>query len=195
MSDQLSTYDSQTNTKPGIIIDGVADGVLTDLEGRLLKMTGDGYSVPAAVSDLALFVLLQGGADEAGIVVAQISPDTNMRVRANGTGSKGDVLVLCDPTASSGVNAGKVEAIGSTQGVYFSPGIADEDFVDEQLVKIRPHPRLVYVGTAFTSATPAATAATNSSPYGFTQAQADAILANVRDMRAFMVAQGWKANS
>lgn len=195
MSDQLSIYDSQTNTKPGIIIDGVADGVLTDLEGRLLKMTADGYSLPAAVSDIALFALLQGGADEAAIVVGQLSPGTSMRVRANGTGNKGAVLVLCDPAASSGVNAGKVETIGTTQGVYFSPGVAEESFVDEQLVKIRPHPCLVYVGTAFTSAAPAATAPTNSSPYGFSQAQAQAILTNLIELRAFAVSMGWKATS
>ena len=41
-----------------------------------------------------------------------------------------------------------------------------------------------------------AKASTNSTPYGFaTQAQADAVVANVRDIRAFMVAQGWKATS
>lgn len=195
MNDQLAVYASQSNTKPGAIIQAIADGALTDLEGRLLKMTGDGYSLPATVTDIALAVLLEGAADTGNIVVAQLTPQSEMRVRANGTGSKGDVLVLCDPTASSGVNAGKAEAIGSTQGSYFSPGIADEDFVDEQLVRIRPLPRLVVVGSAFSSATPASTAPTNSSPYGFSQAQAQAILTNVQEMRAFMVAQGWKATA
>lgn len=191
----LSTYPTQTNTKPGVIFPGIADGVLTSLEGRLTKMTADGYKLPETVYDLALFLLLEGAADEGDITLAQLTPETNMRIRGNGTGSRGNILVLCDPTASSGANAGKVEAIGSTQGIYFSPGIAEEDFVDEQLVKVRLQPRLVIVGTAFSSATPAATAATNSTPYGFSQAQADAILANVRDMRAFMVAMGWKATS
>lgn len=105
------------------------------------------------------------------------------------------MLVLCDPSASSGVNKGKVESLPATQGAYFSVGIALEDFVDEQLVRVRPLPRVVNVGTAFSAATPAATAATNTTPYGFSQTQADAILSNVRDMRAFMVAQGWKATA
>lgn len=193
--DNLSIHASQTNTRPGIIIEGVADGILTDLEGRLTKMTGDGFKLPETVKDIALFNVLAGAADEGVITVAQLSPNTNMRVRAQGAGSKGDVLVLSDPTASSGVNAGKVEAIGSTEGAYFSPGVADEDFVDEQLVKIRPHPRLVHVGSAFTVATPAATAATSTTPFGFSEAQANAILTNVRELRAWAVAQGFKATA
>lgn len=36
----------------------------------------------------------------------------------------------------------------------------------------------------------AATASTNSSPYGFTQAQADAIVTLVNEMRAALVAKG-----
>jgi hypothetical protein len=83
----------------------------------------------------------------------------------------------------------------ATEGVYFSPGIAEEDFADEQLVLIRPMPRLVHVGAAFTGAAPAATAATNSTPYGYSQAQADAILATVRELRAWAIANGFKANN
>lgn len=191
---RLAIYPTQTNTQPGFIAD-LADGVLTDFEGRLLKMTADGYKLPETVYDLALFLLLEGAADEEGITVHQVSPESNVRVRANGTGAKGAVMVLCDPAASSGVNAGKVQAIGTTEGQYFSIGIAEEAFVDEQLVRVRPWPRLVHVGAAFTVATPAATAATNSSPYGFTEAQANAILTNVRELRAWAVAQGFKATA
>lgn len=190
----LSVFPTQSNTQPGII-PGIADGNLTDLEGRLLKMTADGYSLPATVYDLALFLLLEGAVDTGAISVHQVSPETNMRVRANGTGSKGDILVLCDPTASAGVNAGKVQAVGTTEGRYFSIGIADEDFVDEQLVLVRPFPRVINIGTAFTAAAPASTAPTNSSPYGFGQTQAQAILTNVIELRAWAVAQGFKATS
>lgn len=195
MSKTLSTFATQNNTQPGFIT-GVADGVLTDLEGRLLKITADGYAVPSTVYDLALFLLLDGAADEGRIALHQVSPESNVRIRANGTGSKGDVLVLCDPSASAGVNAGKVQTVGTTEGRYFSVGIAEEDFIDEQLVLVRVLPRIVNIGTAFTAATPVATAATNSAPYGFaTQAQADALVTNVRELRAWAVAQGFKATS
>lgn len=190
----LATFAEQSNTNPGFI-SGIADGTLTDLEGRLLKISADGYKLPETVYDLALFLLLEGAADEGAITLHQVSPESNIRVRANGTGSKGDILVLCDPTASSGVNAGKVQTVGATEGKYFSVGIAEEDFVDEQLVKLRVLPRIVNIGAAFSTATPAATAATNSSPYGFTEAQANAILTFVREQRAWMVAQGFKATA
>jgi hypothetical protein len=45
--------------------------------------------------------------------------------------------------------------------------------------------------TAFVSAAPVATAATNTSPYGYaTQAQADAIRACVNEMRAALISVG-----
>lgn len=181
---------------PKIINAGQA---LTDLEFRLVKIADAGSEpevvLPAAVTDITPFVVTRGAAHDTDCEVEAILGEKEIRVRANGTGSAGAVLVLCDPAASSGVNAGKVEAIGATEGAYFSPGIALEDFVDEQTVRIRPHPRLVHVGTAFTVATPAATAATSSTPFGFSEAQANAILTNVRELRAWAVAQGFKATA
>ena len=190
---------TQTDIHPGGPRKINAGADLTGLEGRLVKVS-DGGSIPeviapAAVTDICPFVLVREATEDSQCDVLPIAGEKEIRVRANGAGSAGDTLVLCDPSASSGANKGKVESLPSTQGAYFSVGIALEDFVDEQLVRVRPLPRQVNVGTAFSSATPAATAATNSTPYGFSQAQADAILANVRDMRAFMVAQGWKATA
>lgn len=190
---------TQTDTHQGGPRKINAGADLTGLEGRLVKVA-DGGSIPevvapAAVADICPFVLVREATEDSRCEVLSIAGEKEVRIRANGTGSAGDTVVLCDPAASSGVNKGKVEALGSTQGAYYSPGIAMEDFVDEQFVRIRPQPRIVNVGTAFSSATPAGTAPTNSTPYGFSQAQAAAILANVIDMRAFMVAQGWKATS
>lgn len=187
---KLAIHPTQSATQPGFV-PAVADGVLTGLEGRLTKITADGVALPAAVTDLAFLLLLEGGADEADVTVQPLIVDSNVRVRANGTGSKGDVLVLCDPTVSSGANAGKVEALDAQDaGHYFSPGIAEEDFVDEQLVKVRPLPRLVFQPAAFTGATPADTAATSSTPFGFAEAQANALLANVREIRAALISSG-----
>ncbi|MFZ2279301.1 MAG: hypothetical protein WAW39_16025 [Prosthecobacter sp.] len=191
---------TQSNIHPGGPKKINAGEDLTGLEGRLVKLADAGsfpeVVTPAAVTDICPFVLVTEAAHDSNCEVLSIHGEKEIRLRANGTGSAGDVLVLCDPAASAGVNKGKVETVGSTQGSYFSPGIALEDFVDEQLVKVRPHPRTVIVGSAFSSATPVATASTTTTPYGFaTQAQADAIVANVRDMRAFMVSMGWKATA
>jgi len=190
---------TQSNTHQGGPRKINAGANLTGLEGRLVKVADAGSEaevvVPTAVTDITPFVLVTEAVHDADCEVLSIAGEKEVRVRANGTGSAGQPLVLCDPTAAAGVNAGKVEALGTTEGAYFSPGIALEDFVDEQLVKINPLPRLVFVGTPFTVATPAATAATSSTPFGFSEAQANAILTNVREMRAFLVAQGLKATA
>lgn len=186
---------TQSNTLAGAVVLPAGEA-LTDLEGRLITIIDAGSfaeaKLPDAVSDLALHILDEGAADTEDVTILPLDPSREMRVRLNGTVSAGATLVLA---AINGTDDGKVRTIPATEGVYFSPGIALQDGVDEQLVKFRPLPRLVHVGTAFTAATPASTAATNSSPYGFSQAQADSILTNVREMRAFMVAQGWKATS
>lgn len=190
---------TQTDIHPGGPRKINAGADLTGLEGRLVKVA-DGGSIPevvapAAVTDICPFVLVREATEDSNCDVLPIAGEKEIRVRANGTGSAGNTLVLCDPAASSGANKGKVEALGTTEGAYFSVGIALEDFVDEQLVRVRPLARLVHVGTAFTSAAPAATAPTNSTPYGYSQAQAQAILTNVIELRAWAVAQGFKATS
>jgi hypothetical protein len=184
---------SQTNTHPDkrVLNSAVA---LTDLEGRLVKLADGGsiteVDLPAAVTDLALFIVTEGGALDENSEVIPLLSEGNRRVRLNGTVSAGVPVVLCDPTASSGANAGKVETLPATAGIYFSPGVAEEDGVDEQLVLIRPLPRLITVAAAFSGATPANTAATSSTPFGFSEAQANALVANVRDMRTQLIAAG-----
>jgi hypothetical protein len=190
---------TQTDIHPGGPRKINAGADLTGLEGRLVKIADAGsvpeVVVPAAVTDICPFILVREAVHDANCDVLAIAGEKEVRVRANGTGSAGATLVLCDPTASSGVNAGKVETLPATQGAYFSVGIALEDFVDEQLVRVRPLPRLVHVGTAFTVAAPAATAATSSTPFGYSEAQANAILTNVIELRAWAVAQGFKATA
>jgi hypothetical protein len=183
---------SQSDTRVGeISLLGGSD--LTGKENLLLKLTNSAgtpkFALPAAVTDVALFVCMSG--DVAANYTAGEAPDGNMnaRVKANGTIVTGDVLV------HDATSYGKVIAIPATEGLYFSPGIAEESAAAGGLVKFRPFPRMVTVGTAFSNAAPAATAPTNSSPYGFSQAQAQAILTNVIELRAFAVAQGWKATS
>ncbi len=190
----LTLNPQQTDTKSGpIALKATVD--LTGLESRLVKITNSGgaakFALPSAVSDLAFFVIASGNAAASDNWAEQPEPGANFRVRLHGTCAPGDVLVLCDPAAGGGANAGKIEALGATAGSYFSIGVAQEAGMDEQLVLVRFLPRLVQRSAAFTGSAPAATGATNSSPYGFTTAaQADALIASVREMRTQLIALG-----
>ena len=132
---------------------------LTGKEGYLVKVVDGGsipeLKLPEAVTDVCLFVVDEGGALDTDSKVIPLETGKEYRVKANGTGSAGAVVVL---EAISGENIGKVRTVPATGGYYFSPGVAEEDWVDEQDLKIRALPRIVFVPTAFTGATPAATA-------------------------------------
>lgn len=178
----------QNDTRIGILSLIVATTTLVDKEGTLAKLSSTGITPPTATSDLALYLVLEGAAVGAQATVEPLSPDRNVRVRLNGTCAKGDTLVL-----DSGGNLGKVCTRGSLTGKLFSPGIAEEDGVDEQLVLMRPLPRYLdteTAATAFEGAAPAATAATSTTPFGFAEAQANALLLNVNNMRAALIAKG-----
>lgn len=135
----------QTGTIQGkfSINSGIA---LTDLENRLVKMA-DGGSIPEVllptdVADFALYVVEKGGALDEDSDVIPLCDGQQVLLRAQGTGSAGNTLVLA---AVGGDDVGKVEAVTATADTYFSPGIAEEDFVDEQLVKVRVFKRTVIV--------------------------------------------------
>ena len=69
-----------------------------------------------------------------------LSPTRSMRVAAKGTGSPGDLLVLADGVTTA-ADKGKVRSKSSltaSSGTYRLVGIAEEAFVDGQLVKMRP---------------------------------------------------------
>jgi hypothetical protein len=141
---------TQSDTKAGDIV-VIANVDLTGKEGYLAKLISAGgvtkAALPASQRDIALFIVDNG--DIAGNEVAVEAPsNTNFRVKAKGSGSAGAVLVLADP--STAADAGKVITIPATPGRYFSPGIAEEDFVEGQLVLVRPFPRQVTVASADT---------------------------------------------
>lgn len=181
----------QSNTKAGGI-EAVAEEDL--FRSALVVLDDDSGALsaryPTDRAELALFVADESVASDATVPLSPLAPGENARAHLVGTCDAGEILVLCDPTASSGANAGKVEKLPATAGTYFSPGVAEEAGVAGQLVLFRPCPRLVTVAAAFTGATPADTAATNSTPYGYSQAQANALVANVREMRAALIAAG-----
>lgn len=129
---------SQSNTRQGDIV-LPANEDLTDMEGRLVMIVDDSdvakFALPNAITDLALFVLIDGGDEDEDVAARPLSPDRSVRLRLNGTCSPGDVLVL---EAPGGTNDGKARNLPTVAGTYRGLAIAEEVGVDEQLVLSRP---------------------------------------------------------
>jgi hypothetical protein len=140
---------TQSNTQQGRIPVNSAED-LSAKNGFLTKLTDGGSiaetALPTAVDDLALYVVDDGGVEDQPTLLAPLTPNKQVRIKAKGTGSAGAVLALADP--STPADKGKVRALPSTPGQHFSPGTAEEDFIDGQLVLLRPMPRLVNVASA-----------------------------------------------
>lgn len=138
---------SQIDTKEGQI-QLLAYEDLTGLEGRLVKIVDDSnvpsFALPAAQNDLAIFILTDGGDDGELVSALPLVAENNMRVRLNGTCNAGERLVL----DISSTNYGKVKTIPATAGLYLVIGVAEEDGVDEQLVKFRPMLSYVHIESA-----------------------------------------------
>lgn len=124
---------TQTNTRSGNLPMATASD-LTGKEGFLAALGSSGLALPAAITDRTPY-LLEEIEDASNAVAQPISPERNFRAFAKGTGSKGDVLVLADPGTAA--DAGKLRALPAGAGTYHSVAIAEEDFVDGQLVLAR----------------------------------------------------------
>jgi hypothetical protein len=178
-----TVYSTQSNTLVGLLT-LAAVAATCQTEGLLCKLGSTGLTDVAAIGDLATYLVLERG-DDTATVFPLTEGGENCRIRLNGTCAKGDVLVL-----ATGGDLGKVTKLAAQTGKLFRVGIAEEAGVDEQLVLVRPMPGFIYAPIAFSGATPASTAPTNSSPYGFGQTQAQALLTTVIEMRAALVANG-----
>jgi hypothetical protein len=110
------------------------------MAGRLVKLshaTGvPEVLLPAANSDYALYVVIEGGADAALVSVRPLEAGRTVRVPLKGTCNPGDVMVLAD--VATAADKGKVRALPATAGTYRGLGIAEQVGVDGQLVLIRP---------------------------------------------------------
>ena len=130
---------SQSNTRVGDFR-VLAGESLTGMEGRLVKLTHDTgvpeVLLPAANSDYALYVLLEGAADAVLVSVRPVEPTRTVRVRLKGTCNPGDVLVLAD--VGTAADKGKVRALPAAAGTYRGLALAEEVGVDGQLVLARP---------------------------------------------------------
>jgi hypothetical protein len=113
---------------------------LVGMEGRLVKLSHDTavpeVLLPAANSDYALYVVLDGAADAALVSVRPIEVGRTVRVPLKGTCNPGDVLVLAD--VATDADKGKVRVLPTAAGTYRGLGIAEQVGVDGQLVLIRP---------------------------------------------------------
>ena len=130
----------QTDTRNGLIR-VLAGADLSAKLGYLVKMTHDTgvpeVVLPAAIADLAVYLVDDGNADAALVSVEPLTGERNVRVKLKGTCNPGDVLVLADP--STAADAGKVRALPAAAGTYRGIAIAEEKGVDGQLVLCRPY--------------------------------------------------------
>jgi hypothetical protein len=134
---------TQTNVKIGDI-EVIANESLVGKEGLLAVLVEDTNvleaRLPDTVLELALFVIIEGAAAGSYATLRPLVPGQQVRIRINGTANPGDVLKLA---AINATDDGKVATLGTTEGVYFSPGVVHEECVDEQLALVDPLPRLV----------------------------------------------------
>lgn len=129
---------SQSNTQAGQIVLNSSED-LQDKEGYLVKIINTSnvaeFALPDAETDLALFVITDGGDEDENTAALPLSPDRNVRLKLSGTCVPGDVLVLATP---NGKVDGMVKVCPAIGGTYRGLAIAEEVGADGQLVKARP---------------------------------------------------------
>jgi len=113
---------------------------LTGKEGYLVELaTTSGVttaSLPNSNDDIAVFVVEDGGASGEQTVVRPIYSNSQVRVKAKGTGNAGAKLV--NAAVSTAADKGKLRVLPSTAGDYRVVAVALESFVDGQLVLVNP---------------------------------------------------------
>ncbi len=140
---------SQSNSRVGDFL-VVAGANLTGMQDRLVVMGQNSgvaeVTLPAANSDLAVYVLLEAGANGELVSVRPMQSERNVRIALKGTSNPGDVLVLAD--VATATDKGKVRVLPTAAGTYRGLGIAEQAGVDGQLVLMRP----VMIGNVTVSA-------------------------------------------
>ncbi len=131
---------SQSNTHAGDILI-TANEDLSALADVLVVPYNNGGSLvvtrPVANNDYAVYVLVYGAPLGGKATVRPLNPDRTVRVEAKGAGNPGDLLVLADGVTTA-ADRGKVRKLPATSGTYRLAGVAEELFVDGQLVRMRP---------------------------------------------------------
>src|SRR5277367_1499700 len=134
---------SQSNTQEGDLLLTTGEDLSTYADVLVAPYNSSGLLVvkrPAANNDYALYVLVYGAPPAGKATVRPLSPNRTVRVVAKGAGNPGDMLVLADGVTTA-ADKGKVRSksvLTASSGTYRVVGIAEEAFVDGQLVRTRP---------------------------------------------------------
>ncbi len=134
---------SQSNTQEGDLLLAAGEDLSTYADVLVAPYNSSGQIVvtrPAANNDYAIYVLVYGATSGGNATVRPLNPNRTVRVVAKGAGNPGDLLVLADGVTTA-ADKGKVRSkagLTASSGTYRIVGIAEEAFVDEQLVRMRP---------------------------------------------------------
>ena len=130
---------SQSNTHEGDLLITANEDLSALADVLVVPYNSSGQLVvtrPAANNDYALYVLVYGAPVGGKATVRPLNPNRTVRVVAKGSGNPGDLLALADGVTTS-ADKGKVRK-PTASGTYRLVGVAEEAFVDGQLVKMRP---------------------------------------------------------
>jgi hypothetical protein len=134
---------SQSNTQEGDLLLSAGEDLSTYADVLVAIYNSSNLPVvtrPAANNDYAAYLLIYGATPNGNATVRPLSPNRSVRVVAKGAGNPGDLLVLADGVTTA-ADKGKVRSkatLTGGSGTYRLVGIAEEAFVDGQLVKMRP---------------------------------------------------------
>lgn len=130
---------SQSNTHEGDLLITANEDLSAFADILVAPYNSAGQLVvtrPAANNDYAVYVLVYGAPAGGKATVRPLNSNRTVRLVAKGTGNPGDLLVLAD--GATAADKGKVRKVPATNGTYRVVAIAEEAFVDGQLVKARP---------------------------------------------------------
>jgi hypothetical protein len=134
---------SQSNTHEGDLLLTAGEDLSTYADVLVAPYNTAGQLVvtrPAANNDEAVYVLIYGAPSGAKATVRPLQPNRTVRALAKGAGNPGDLLVLADGVTTA-ADKGKVRSkagLTAGSGTYRVVGIAEEAFVDGQVVRTRP---------------------------------------------------------
>ncbi len=131
---------SQSNTQEGDLLITANEDLSSYADVLVAPYNSSGQLVvtrPAANNDYAVYVLVYGATSGGNATVRPLNPNRTVRVTAKGAGNPGDLLSLADGVTTA-ADKGKVRKIPTTSGTYRLVGVAEEAFVDGQLVRMRP---------------------------------------------------------
>jgi hypothetical protein len=134
---------SQSNTQEGDLLLTAGEDLSTYADILVAPYNSSSLLVvtrPAANNDYAVYVLVYGAPLAGKATVRPLNSNRTVRVTAKGSGSPGDLLVLADGVTTA-ADKGKVRSkagLTTGAGTFRLVGIAEEAFVDGQLVRMRP---------------------------------------------------------